>query len=148
MNGVAETALAGRRDAAAYRQTVFVDAYPFDDDATAFVVLTACDPPGQCRTIEENTLKNGMLHDRLLDLAALPVPTTGASRDASHREPGWAAAVDVPIALALARAFEQAALFAVRDGELYLVWSDNGDEERLGPARAFWRGRWAERSGR
>jgi hypothetical protein len=122
-----------RADAHAYRAAVFVEPYPFGDNRD-FVVITAWDPPISGFDRSANEHLDAMLHQKLIELGADPVRTSGASADLSHVEAGWAALVPLAEALNLAREFQQAAIFWVSNGDLCLVWSD-GEVEVLGPAR-------------
>ncbi len=122
-----------RADGDAYRAAVFLEPFPFADHLD-FVVITAWNPPVAGFDQRDNPKRDKDLHSRLVQLGVEAVRVTGTSQDLAHAEPGWAAAVSLDVALPLARDFQEAAIFAVRTNDLYLVWSD-GTQEHLGPAR-------------
>lgn len=76
-----------------------------------FCVITADNPFGRAVVPEENSSRCGQLEDELDRLGCLHVPCVGMNPEQTHRENGFAAAINLADAIAIARTFEQLALF-------------------------------------
>ncbi len=100
--------------------------------AEVFWIITAHNPGGNVRPASDNQAADHRMQAELEGLDRLPV--AGCSPDLAHREDGWA--VRFPsrsAALALARRFDQRAIYEVRGGELWLVdLEEKWPEQSLG----------------
>ena len=76
-----------------------------------FAVVAATNPHGQRVDDDENQRATQALLAEVRARGWAWVPADGVSLDGSHREPGFAIATTRPNALALARRFEQSAIF-------------------------------------
>jgi len=96
-----------------------------------FTIITAFNPQGKILTIEDNLAANHSLELALRDLSVAIFGVTGGSIDMAHSEPGFACEADPGVILALARRWQQLAIYQVEGDELYLVSCKNGDKMRL-----------------
>lgn len=91
----------------------------------AFAVLSAFPPFGAARDEARATLLTHRLRG-LIGLHGVPaVPLLARSPDGSHREPSVAARIDEPTALAIARFFEQDALFWFDGVRFSIRWTSS-----------------------
>jgi hypothetical protein len=86
-----------------------------------FAVITAHNPGGRTLSAIRNRWRNARLRVALAACRARVVPASGESRDGSHREQGFAAAMDRSDAVRLAQRFGQLAIYWF-DGEHF--WLD------------------------
>jgi hypothetical protein len=90
--------------------------------ATPVYLLTAYNPRGDDLPLEENERRLAELDDYLRKNLVAAVRSLGASEDGSWMEPGFALIdVDEGQAIAIARRFEQAAIYAWSAGSLEVV---------------------------
>ncbi len=87
----------------------------------SFVVLTACNPRGGTTDASTNERATSILQAQLLASGRSIVPVDGLSRDRRHREPGFALAMPVEEARALAMSIGQSAYFTYREGSFQLM---------------------------
>lgn len=85
-----------------------------------FAVLTAHDPRGRDEDADVNERRAERLDDRLLALGVEFIHVDACSPDGSHREVSVAAVIEREQATALAREFEQVAIFWF-DGEKFWI---------------------------
>ena len=83
-----------------------------------FVVVTACNPRGHAASDAENVVRTAVLRQTLDARQLAWIPADGLSPDGTHREPGVAVAMSHGDAQALAREFEQSAIYRY-DGEAF-----------------------------
>lgn len=117
---------------AVYDATVFVVDPPPGPAPARFAVITAWNPTHRVVPVQRNHRADRRL-DRELARRRLPHwRATGCSPDRDHCEPGWAVAVDFAGALALARQFDQLALWWIENGQLELIDCRDGSRRPLG----------------
>jgi hypothetical protein len=101
-----------------YSQTVFIATQPVNGWPESWGIITAYNPPGVARSLAENEAANAQLQSTLAEWTHFPV--TGASPDLSHREPGYGVEAPLMRLLELGRRFDQAAIFWVKRGVVFL----------------------------
>jgi hypothetical protein len=119
---------------AEYLQTVFIfDAEPSSGWPKEFAIVTACNPFSGGATDEADQTATEELSSRLREDGWDFHPVTGASRDRSHHEPGFAVwGLSLDQAIALGKCFHQNAIFWVSDGSIYVVSCSTPDQLLLG----------------
>lgn len=99
----------------------------------AFAVITACNPFGRRLTDAENARRTEALARVLEGRSIMAVPADGVSPDRMHREPGFAAAISLPVAASIATSFDQTALFWYDGKAFWIVEAANpSKKQRLG----------------
>ena len=83
-----------------------------------FAVLTAHNPRGRIVDAEENGRRGALLVAALARAGVPWIPAVGMSPDGSHREPGVAAHLPLPVAARTAAEWEQSAFFWF-DGDVF-----------------------------
>jgi len=118
----------------AYRTARFRCAIgPDEIPATAFAIITACDPLDQVRSDEANRRADAGLRADLELRGWWHFRVIGGSPDFQHQEPGWGAVTgSLDQAIALGRRWAQAAVFWVENDVLNLVDCASGSVEPLG----------------
>jgi hypothetical protein len=100
-----------------------------------FAVLSAYPAPGEQRSAAFSEARTAQLSRVLGALHAAPVPVLASSPDGAHLEPSLAARVERRSALAVARLFDQAALFWFDGERMWIDWTDARPSTAL-PLRA------------
>lgn len=98
------------------------------DDVHAFAIITGYATTGETWPDEENERQNDQLRLELEGLGVLLGKMTGYSPTEDHAEPGWAAVLEFDQACDIGAKYDQAAIYYVRDGVLYLSYCDTRRE--------------------
>ncbi len=88
---------------------------------TAFAVVTPCNGRGIRKPVAANTMRVRALREDLKRRGCRFVAVAGVSPDRRHREPGFGVELTLDKAVALARAWEQSALFWFDGKRFWLV---------------------------
>lgn len=86
-----------------------------------FAIVTGYATTGETWTAAANAAADQALHDHLVARGVPHHRVTGRDSAATHREPGWAVACPLPVALALGRQFRQDAIYWVANDRLWVV---------------------------
>jgi hypothetical protein len=89
-----------------------------------FAVLSAYPAPGEKRSAAQSEARTAQLSRVLGALDAASVPVLASSPDGAHLEPSLAARLERRSALAVARLFDQAALFWFDGERMWIDWTD------------------------
>lgn len=89
--------------------------------AAPFAVITACNPFGRAKDDATNRRRTRELAERLTVARLQHVPVDGRSPDGAHIEPGFGVVLPLEEARALAREFEQTAIFWWDGAAFWLV---------------------------
>ncbi len=90
-------------------------------------IITACNPRSRLLTDEENAARNGRLERQLQREGFRIITADGSAPDGSWGEPGFGIVdADPAEILALARRFEQLAVFELTPTELRVQWTEPG----------------------
>ena len=116
----------------AYLKTVFRVEAPPEEWPQIFAVITAHNPDGATAPAEQNTNADALLLERVRKIGCSHWRVTGCSPDFSHAEPGLVIGTDLQTAISLGRDFHQEGIYAVRNGQLFLVNCDCGGEIPIG----------------
>jgi hypothetical protein len=103
-----------------YKTTQFVIAQPLSSELN-FAILTAQNPKGICQSEAQNRYLDYALQQ---DIQRLNVPYRsmwGCAPDYSHRERSWAIVADKQPLIALAKLYQQNAIYWVEEDRLYLL---------------------------
>ncbi|SIO03955.1 DUF3293 domain-containing protein [Salinivibrio sp. ES.052] len=87
----------------------------------AFAILTAFNPRSQPLSEKENQLRNARLAEEMERLGTRYWPMNGGAPDGSWFEPGFAVALEQSDAVALAKKWEQNAIYWVEADTLWLL---------------------------
>ena len=105
-------------------------------EARRLYVLTACNPRSRLLTAAENADRNGRLVAELEARGLHWIIADGSAPDGSWQEPGYGVIDgDLPEILALARRFDQLAVFELTATRLWVRWTDPG----AAPIEQGWR---------
>ncbi len=118
-----------------YASTVFRLEDPPSLLPTTFAIITAWNPMNERLPQEANETAGRALLADLEHSTATLFQATGASRDGSHKEPGWAADIPKTRAIALGRKYRQLAIWWIEGDDLILIDCATCDEQRLGSFR-------------
>ncbi|OOE98355.1 DUF3293 domain-containing protein [Salinivibrio sp. IB643] len=94
---------------------------PQAPDAAAFAILTAFNPRSQPLSDNENYLRNERLAKAMTQAGLRYWPMNGGAPDGSWFEPGFAVAIASSDAVALAKTWEQNAIYWVENDTLWLL---------------------------
>lgn len=94
---------------------------PQAPDAAAFAILTAFNPRSQPLSDNENYLRNERLAKAMTQAGLRYWPMNGGALDGSWFEPGFAVAIASSDAVALAKTWEQNAIYWVENDTLWLL---------------------------
>ncbi|WP_025673097.1 DUF3293 domain-containing protein [Salinivibrio socompensis] len=94
---------------------------PQAPDVDAFAILTAFNPRSQPLSDNENHLRNKQLANAMMQAGIRYWPMNGGAPDGSWFEPGFAVAIASSDAVAMAKAWEQNAIYWVENDTLWLL---------------------------
>jgi len=98
----------------------------------SFAIITAWNPMDRATSDAANHKEDEALRTILADLQTPHFRAAGCSPDLSHREPGWAVAIDKPAAIELGKRFQQRAIWWIEGDNLLLIPCDGATAEDLG----------------
>jgi len=92
----------------------------------SFAVITACNPFGHLTDDATNRARNEALAKRLAQAVLPAIPIAGRSPDGTHIEPGFGVRTSLETARAIAREFQQTAIFWWDGQRFWIVdaWRD------------------------
>ncbi|QYJ85532.1 DUF3293 domain-containing protein [Shewanella mesophila] len=103
-----------------YQQTQFLLTQTFSP-LLSFAIITAHNPRGEILTPSQNRLLDRQLQRHIVKLQYPYRSVVGCSLDKQHMEKSWAIPMDKLDAVALARVFNQNAIYYVEEDLLQLV---------------------------
>jgi hypothetical protein len=111
-----------------YFKTIFQTEPPASGFPCSFAIVTGCNPDGITVSAERNGFLTRELQLELEKAKARYWSVRGCSPDLRHCEAGFAVEVDLRIAVALGRKFQQEAIYWIRNGQLFVVDCRSGQE--------------------
>lgn len=115
-----------------YLQTVFQTKACPPGWPNCFAVVTACNPNGVFQAEFENQKLDEAFRAELEKKNISYYRVTGGSPDFCHAEPGFAVAVDLDTSLALARQWQQEAIFWIEDKFVFVIPNDGSHRIKIG----------------
>lgn len=128
----------------AFFTTVFQAPAPTGGWPGQFGVITAANPGGR-GAARYHADANSVLADQLQRAGYAVWPVLARSPDGRHREPSLATTAPRAILLHLARAHHQAAIFSVRQGQVYVDSAGGRARRYMAPWGRRWQGQGAGR---
>ncbi|KAA5539011.1 DUF3293 domain-containing protein [Roseiconus nitratireducens] len=108
-----------------YFETLFASDSDWCDVPSSFAIITAHATTGQSWPADKNERADAALEQKLRERETWVRRLTGFSPTTSHAEPGWAVAVEFETACDIGQAFEQDAIYFVRDDQLFVSHCDH-----------------------
>ena len=102
-----------------YRETIFISPRPLPV-WPRFVIVTSWNPRGTILSADQNQRLEKKLLTRINQLTLKHLPILGAAPDLSHTESSWLIECSVEKGLAVAKEFQQNALYYVVQDKLWL----------------------------